>query len=67
MKGTPAVAGLLLLALVFLVLAVLYALGTISWLASTSSGPHYNHAAVTLILAVLSGVAANFARNRVPA
>jgi len=67
MKGTPAVAGLLVLAVVFVILAVLYALGTISWLASTSSGPHYKHAAVMLILAVLSGVAANFARNRAPA
>lgn len=67
MKGTPVVAGLLALALLFVILAVLYALGVISWTASTSSGPHYKHAAVMLILAVLSGVAANFARNRAPA
>jgi accessory gene regulator protein AgrB len=67
MKGTPAVAGLLLLALVFVILAVLYALGSISWLASTTGGPHYKHAIVMLILAVLAGVAANFARNRAPA
>jgi hypothetical protein len=67
MKGTPAVAGLLALAVVLVILAVLYALGIISWTASTSSGPHYKHAAVMLVLALLSGVGANFARNRVPA
>jgi hypothetical protein len=67
MNGKPAIAGMLLLALVFVILAVLYALGTISWLASTGSGPHYKHAVVMLILAALSGVAANFARHRVPA
>ena len=67
MKGTPAVAGLLALAVALVILAVLYALGIISWTASTSSGPHYKHAAVMLVLALLSGVGANFARNRVPA
>ena len=67
MKGTPVVAGLLVLALLFVILAVLYALGIISWTASVGSGPHYKHAAVMLILAVLCGVGANFARNRAPA
>ncbi|MEP7104321.1 MAG: hypothetical protein ABI838_00555 [Chloroflexota bacterium] len=67
MNGTPAVTGLLVLALLFVILAALYALGIISWTASTSSGPHYKHAAVVLILAVLCGVGANFARHRAPA
>ena len=67
MKGTPAVAGLLVLAVLFVILAVLYALGVISWTASTSTGPHYKHAAVMLVLAVLCGVGANFARHRAPA
>jgi hypothetical protein len=64
MRGTPAVAGLLVLAIVCVILAVLYALGAISWFASTSSGPHYKHAIGLIVLAVLCGVAANFARNR---
>jgi len=64
MRSTPAVAGLLVLAVVFVILALLYALGTISWTANPVDVHHYKHAAALLILAVLCGVAANFARNR---
>ena len=64
MRTPPAVAGLLVLAVVFVVLALLYALGTVGWTANPADTHHYKHAAVLLVLAVLCGVAANFARNR---
>jgi hypothetical protein len=64
MRSTPAVGGLLVLAVGFVVLALLYALGTIGWTANPADAHHYKHAAVMLVLAVLCGVAANFARNR---
>jgi hypothetical protein len=64
MRATPAVAGLLVLAVAFVILAVLYALGTVGWTANPADIHHYKHAAVALVLAVLCAVAANFARNR---
>jgi hypothetical protein len=54
-----------LLAVVFAVLAVLYALGTISWLTfSAGHTHHYTHAVVLGVLALVSLVAANFARPK---
>ena len=55
---------LLLLAGVFAAVAALYAIGMLQVLAAGGSGPHYKHAAVMLILALLSLVGANFARGR---
>ena len=64
MRTLSAVAGLLVLAVVSVVLALLYALGTVGWTANPADTHHYKHAAALLVLAVLCGVAANFARNR---
>jgi hypothetical protein len=63
-RGYPAVIAFIVLAVIFAVLAVLYAMGVLQFLASTSSGPHYKHAVVLGVLAVLSLVAASFARPR---
>ncbi|HEV2954434.1 MAG TPA: hypothetical protein VG015_10100 [Candidatus Dormibacteraeota bacterium] len=64
MKGWPTVIGLVLLAVVFVVLAVLYATGTISFLASGGHKNHYSHAFLLIVLSVLSLVAANFVRPK---
>ncbi len=57
--------GLVALALVFLVLAVLYAFGVIGFFASQpGAAHHYKHAAVLAVLAVGSLIAANFARPK---
>ena len=57
--------GLVVLAVVFAILAVLYATGTLTFL--TSDGlhqPHWKHTVLFVILALLSLVGANFARQR---
>jgi hypothetical protein len=57
--------GFVLLAAVFAVLAIFYALGTISWLTfSAGHTHHYTHAVVLGVLALMSLVAANFARPK---
>ncbi|MFZ0216022.1 MAG: hypothetical protein WAM30_08790 [Candidatus Dormiibacterota bacterium] len=53
---------LILLAVVFVVLAVLYATGTVHYF--TTPGPHYKHAILLAVLAVLALIGANFARRR---
>ncbi len=53
------------LGVVFIIVAVLYALGVLQIFTSTTSGPHYKHAILFVVLAVASFVAANFARPRV--
>jgi hypothetical protein len=58
----PAAAGLVVLAVIFAILAILYALGVLQLFASTTTGPHYKHAAVLAVLAVASLIAANFMR-----
>ena len=63
MKSTTTAIGLGVLGIVFLIVAVLYALGVLQFLASTS-GPHYKHAILFTVLAVASFVAANFARPK---
>jgi hypothetical protein len=57
-------AALGVLGIVFVIVAVLYALGVLQLFASTTSGPHYKHAILFAVLAVASFVAANFARVR---
>jgi hypothetical protein len=52
------------LGIIFVIVAVLYALGVLQLFASTTSGPHYKHAILFAVLAVASFVAANFARPK---
>jgi len=64
MRSSGTALGLTLLGIVFIIVAALYALGVLQLLASTSSGPHYKHAVLFVVLAVASFVAANFARPK---
>jgi hypothetical protein len=65
MRGTSLAAGLVALAVVFLVVAVLYAFGVLQILVSdTHASHHYTHAVLFVGLAVASLVAANFARPK---
>jgi hypothetical protein len=65
MRGNSLAAGLVVLAIVFLVVAVLYALGVLQVLVSdTHASHHYTHAVLFVGLAVASLVAANFARPK---
>jgi len=65
MRGTSLAAGLVALALVFLVVAVLYAFGVLQILVSdTHASHHYTHAVLFVGLAVASLVGANFARPK---
>jgi hypothetical protein len=52
------------LGVVFVVIGALYALGVLQIATSSSSGPHYKHAVLFVVLAVASFVAANFARPK---
>jgi hypothetical protein len=61
-KSNQLALGFVVLAIVFLVVAVLYALGVLQLFASTTSGPHYKHAILFVVLAVASLIAANFTR-----
>jgi hypothetical protein len=62
MKSNSFAAALGILGIVFVIVAVLYALGVLQLFASTTSGPHYKHAILFAVLAVASLVGANFAR-----
>ena len=64
MKSTPLAYAFLLLGLLCVVAAVLYALGILQFFASTSSGPHYKHAILFAVLAVASFIAFNFIRPK---
>jgi hypothetical protein len=64
MKSSSLSIGLVVLGIVFVIIAVLYALGVLQLFASTTSGPHYKHAILFAVLAVASFVAANFARPK---
>jgi hypothetical protein len=63
-KSTPLAIGFVILAVVFLVVAALYAVGVLQLFTSTSSGPHEKHAILFAVLAVASLVAANFTRPK---
>lgn len=63
MKSKPAAYGFLVIGLLCIVVAVLYALGVLQFFASTT-GPHYKHAILFGVLAVASLIAFNFARPR---
>jgi hypothetical protein len=64
MKSSSLAIGLGVLGIVFIVIAVLYALGVLQLFASTDTGPHYKHALLFGVLAIASFVAANFARPK---
>lgn len=64
MKSNSAAVALGALGIVFIIVAVLYALGVLQLFASTTSGPHYKHAILFAVLAVASFVGANFARPK---
>ena len=65
-RSNTVAAALGVLGVVFLIVAALYALGVLQILA-TSSGPHYKHAILFVVLAAASFVAANFARPKAAA
>jgi hypothetical protein len=62
MKPLPV--ALVILAVIFAILAVLYEVGTIQFLTSEGTGRHTKHAIVLGVLAVVSLIGANFARTR---
>ena len=64
MKSNQLAFGFVVLAVVFLVVAALYALGALQLFASSTSGPHYKHAILFVVLAVASLIAANFTRPK---
>ena len=55
---------LIVLAVVFLVLAIAYWVGAIQVLTSTGHGPHHTHGFLFGALAILSLVGANFVRPK---
>ena len=59
-----AAGGLIVLAIIFALLALLYWVGAIQFLTSTGHGPHHTHGFLFGGLAILSLVAANFARPK---
>jgi hypothetical protein len=63
-KSTPLAIAFVVLAVVFLVVAALYAVGVLQLFASTTSGPHLKHAILFGVLAVASLIAANFTRPK---
>ena len=66
MKSNTFAVGLGVLGIVFVVVAILYAIGGIlpTFTSSGIGGPHYRHAILFAVLAVASFVAANFARPK---
>ncbi|HYL07767.1 MAG TPA: hypothetical protein VEU76_04415 [Candidatus Udaeobacter sp.] len=67
MKSNAVAVVLGILGVIFIICAVLYAIGGIlpTFTSSGVAGPHYKHAILFAVLAVASFVAANFARPRV--
>ena len=63
MKSTPLAYGFLLVGLICVVAAALYALGVLQ-LFTSGPGNHYKHAILFGVLAVASFIAFNFARPR---
>ncbi len=64
MRSRSLTIGLLVLAAAFLLLAAGYAAGAVQFLTSRSSGHHYTHAILFVVLAGAALVGANFARPR---
>ena len=66
MKSNTVAVALGILGVIFVIAAVLYAIGGIlpTFTSSSIAGPHYKHAILFAVLAVASFVAANFARPK---
>ena len=66
MKSNTFAVALGVLGIIFVVVAVLYAIGGIlpTFTSSGTAGPHYKHAILFAVLAVASFVGANFARPK---
>jgi len=62
-KSAQLAIGLVILAVIFLVIAALYATGILQLFASTS-GVHFKHAILFAVLAVASLIGANFIRPK---
>ncbi len=62
MKPLPV--ALVVLAVIFAIVGVLYLVGALQLFTSTGSGGHWKHAVVFWALAVVSLIGANFARRR---
>jgi uncharacterized membrane protein YraQ (UPF0718 family) len=64
-KGNTLSLGLLVLAIVFFVVAGLYAIGVLQFMVSDAHATHhYTHAILFVVLAVASLIGANFARAK---
>jgi len=64
-RSGPLMVGLILLAVIFALLGVLYAMGTIGFLTThPGAAHHYQHAVVLAVLCVGSLVAASLVRPR---
>jgi len=67
-KGNTLAVALVALAIVFLVVAGLYAFGVLQLMVSDSTASHhYTHAILFVVLAIASLIGANFARSKGPA
>ena len=65
MKGNSLAVALLALAVVFFVVAGLYAVGVLQFMVSDPhASHHYTHAILFAVLAVASLIGANFARSK---
>ncbi|HEV2034819.1 MAG TPA: hypothetical protein VGU71_11585 [Candidatus Dormibacteraeota bacterium] len=64
MKSNSLAIGFVILTVVCIVVAALYAVGILQFFASTNSGPHEKHAILFGVLAIASLIAANFTRER---
>ena len=64
MRSSSLAVGFGVLGIIFILVAVLYAIGVLQLFASTTTGPHYKHAILFVVLAVASFVAANFLRPK---
>ena len=67
MKSNTVAVALGVLGVIFIIVAVVYAIGGIlpTFTSSGTAGPHYKHAVLFVVLGVASFVAANFARPKV--
>jgi membrane protein implicated in regulation of membrane protease activity len=63
-KSWPVAGGLVVLAVIFALIAYLYWVGSIQFLTSTGRGVHHTHGYLFSGLAILSLIAANFARPK---
>ena len=64
MKSSGFAVALGVLGVIFVIVALLYAVGVLQIATSSTSGPHYKHAVLFAVLAVASFVGANFARPK---